>query len=303
MVVGIHSKIFADYSPLLSYITVNGLFRLAVPIFFIINGFYFYNSIIGGRVQSWFFRCFALYLCWMIIYSPFWVYSPAGDFSSPSRIAINFFVGYKHLWYLPGMLGAAFVLYFVRNKSMSLTLLLATLLYFSGVLIQYLGNYNFFKNYVILDKIFNEHWVHRNFLLFGFPLFFVGYCVNKFSLDGKISLKANIFLVIVFTCFLLLESYINFSDERRSGGFDNYISLIFLAPLVFSLFQKIKINFGGKYVALIAASIYFAHMIFVDIFEKYFNISETWLGFLVLLASLAISPILIIINARVKYIL
>ena len=41
MVVALHVGIFIDLNPVSYQITVNGLFRIAVPIFFIINGFFF----------------------------------------------------------------------------------------------------------------------------------------------------------------------------------------------------------------------------------------------------------------------
>ena len=44
MVVGIHAGFMADINPLVKYLTVDGLFRIAVPVFLIINGFFFYRS-------------------------------------------------------------------------------------------------------------------------------------------------------------------------------------------------------------------------------------------------------------------
>ena len=41
MVVGLHAGFLGDFTSLGQYLTVNGLFRIAVPIFLIINGFIF----------------------------------------------------------------------------------------------------------------------------------------------------------------------------------------------------------------------------------------------------------------------
>ena len=40
-IIFIHAGLFYDFDESLSYIFVNGVFRIAVPLFFIINGYYF----------------------------------------------------------------------------------------------------------------------------------------------------------------------------------------------------------------------------------------------------------------------
>lgn len=52
MVVALHANFLQEYSLLGSYLLVNGLFRVAVPIFLIINGFYFFNVLIQGAQQG-----------------------------------------------------------------------------------------------------------------------------------------------------------------------------------------------------------------------------------------------------------
>jgi hypothetical protein len=42
MIVGLHAGFLGEYTKLGHYLTVNGVFRVAVPVFLIINGFYFY---------------------------------------------------------------------------------------------------------------------------------------------------------------------------------------------------------------------------------------------------------------------
>lgn len=44
MVVGLHAGFLGDVDLLGEYLTVNGIFRLAVPTFLVINGFYFFLS-------------------------------------------------------------------------------------------------------------------------------------------------------------------------------------------------------------------------------------------------------------------
>ena len=41
MVVAAHARFLSEISPLGEYLTVNGLFRIILPVFLIINGFFF----------------------------------------------------------------------------------------------------------------------------------------------------------------------------------------------------------------------------------------------------------------------
>ncbi|WP_373312790.1 hypothetical protein [Deefgea tanakiae] len=72
MVVGIHTVFLKDISLEASYLTQDGLFRIAVPIFLIINGFYFYSAISNNNSALWIKRLFHIYLFWMILYAYFW---------------------------------------------------------------------------------------------------------------------------------------------------------------------------------------------------------------------------------------
>ena len=52
-VVFLHGGWLYDINELVGYLHVNGLFRIAVPLFFIINGYYFYNiSSLSSFIRS-----------------------------------------------------------------------------------------------------------------------------------------------------------------------------------------------------------------------------------------------------------
>ena len=81
MVVALHAGIFQEQSAYLSYLFVNGCLRLAVPVFFVINGFFFFNVMNRNKsVFAWINRMLILYVVWMLIYSPFYYpkYCPPG---------------------------------------------------------------------------------------------------------------------------------------------------------------------------------------------------------------------------------
>ena len=302
MVVGIHAEFLADISILGQYLTVNGIFRIAVPIFLLINGFYFYFIVNNGNSTYWFKRVLYLYLFWMLFYSYFWFRPSDDSYMEIVKIANELIIGYKHLWYLPAMLGAGALVILV--KKLSLKLMLATILitFISGVFIQYAGNYHMIDNQTV-DKFFNFNWIHRNFFLFAFPFFFIGFLINKFSIQEKISLKLSVILSIIGLILLLSESYFNYINLLRDGEFNNLVSLLFVCPAIFILFMNLDVKGKTKQLSYYASGVYFIHIFFLNFYYNFANFDQTVLTFVTIISSILASYFLIKVNNKVKFIL
>lgn len=143
MVVALHANFLQEYSLLGSYLLVNGLFRVAVPIFLIINGFYFFNVLIQGAQSTWLKKVFILYAIWMMFYSCFWFSIPEFSFSGIFKLVKDIVIGYWHLWYVSGMLVAAIIVMLLKHRSTTFLTVAILLTFTLGVAIQYLGNYQY----------------------------------------------------------------------------------------------------------------------------------------------------------------
>lgn len=295
MVVGLHVGIGGEF-------LTNGLFRIAVPLFLLINGYYFFPILSKGNEISWLKRLVSLYCIWMLIYSYFWFHIPDATVQSYINLLRVMFIGYHHLWYVSGMIGAAIILIFLKKSNNIQLITLATLLFLIGVIIQYSGNYHYFKG-SYLDNLFNQHFSHRNFLFFSLPFFVIGYLINKYSVQTKIGFRLSVFLSGIGLTLLLLESITNYQQPTRDGGFDNYFSLIIVCPAIFILFGKIKIEADTKSIALFSSAIYFLHVWVMKLLEKFTELDSYLLVFFTILLSLFASKILIFINNRFKYFL
>lgn len=302
MVVGLHAGFLGDVSPLAEYLTVNGLFRMAVPIFLLINGFFFYPLLEGKKYIYWFKRVSILYVVWMLLYSYFWVSFSGSFFVDIIKLVRNIVIGYHHLWYVAGMLGAAGVMVLLKNIQDKILIIVIVITFITGVFIQYAGNYGL-SEYDFLNKLFNRHWLHRNFLFFSFPFFAIGILIKKNELHLKVTEPFVISMSVVGLVLLMAESYFNFSGVNRAGGFDNYISLIVVCPFIFILFSKINITSTNKSIALYSTAIFFIHSLFISLFGHYFTVGGTALTFYVLLASLVASSFLIQLNRKYSFIL
>ena len=301
MVIGLHSGFLNDISPIANYMTVNGLFRIAVPIFLLINGFYFYPVLTGGKVKNWLKKVIYLYSFWMLFYSYFWFKPAELSISGIATVISQIIIGYHHLWYISGMIGAA-VLLSVINKMSNRILFLATFItFFTGVAIHYLGNFHIFQTSII-DTYFNYNWVHRNLLLFSFPFFCLGFLINKLKLQDKISTKNVLFICILGLILVFIESYLNYVNLERAEGLDNLISLIIAAPALFILFTKINIKGRSKNIALYSSAIYFIHSFFLSVIRKTTDFEGTSGTISVIILSILASYFLIEINKKLKFI-
>jgi len=302
MIVGLHAGFLGDISSLAKYLTSNGLFRIAVPMFLLINGFYFFTVVSAQKCGIWFKRIFFLYMVWMSIYSYFWF--------TPSDLSITGFLkfaqiiifGYEHLWYISGMIGAAVMVVLLKEADTRLLITSIILTFVGGVAIQYMGNYHLYEG-TILDKYFNDYRFHRNFFFFSYPFFCLGFLVNKLGLLERISTRMSVALSFLGMSLLLCESYFNYINPSRDGGFDNFCSLILVCPAFFFLCMNINIKGEGRNIALYSSAIFFTHYFILNLVNRFADFGGTALTIIVVLISIIVSFFVIRVNGKLKFLL
>ena len=300
MVVALHANVFIEEQALLNYLSVQGIFRIAVPIFLFINGFYFYSIVAKQDIQKWLLRIVYLYLFWMLFYCYFW-FKPL---SHPFETLIKVVFGFQHLWYLVGMLGGGLLTYMLSQRYKT-GALLACFALSIGVVIQYIGNYNLATSET-LNNLFNEDYIHRNFLFLGFPFFYMGYLCRVYQepLQKIYTSRYQGLLIVIGLSILLLESLANFyiaGNER--DGFDNYLALLITTPLIGLATIQSKLTTTNAQLGLLSSGIYFIHPFWL-IFLKKINLNDQALLFIFASICSVISAYgLIHINKRLKFIL
>lgn len=276
LIVAIHVVLFNDINNYLSYFIVNGLSRIAVPLFLLINGYYFYEGIKNDSHLIWLKKVLKLYIIWMLIYSVFWV-----DIKSLSETIEIVFKGYYHLWYINALIISAILTNLLKNKSF-LLIIIGLFLYILSIYLQYEHN---------LNNIHPD--LHRTFLM-TLPYFLTGFFINKYKL--KIQKKYLSLIMILVFPFAVCE--INFNFVHHGKMTDNMIWLIFLAFPIFLLLisnnKKIIAKRGNYNIGVYATGIFFVHIIFVNVINKYNVISSTTLMFItvILLSTLTVYVLL-----------
>jgi hypothetical protein len=116
-VIGIHTSPLTEYSKPLSFLFNLGIFRIAVPTFFLINGYYSLSALSTSQtLKKYVIRVLILYIFWMTLYFPIYIYTH--DFSTKNMIwgFIVLLYGYGHLWYLTALIGGIILLFFLKNR-------------------------------------------------------------------------------------------------------------------------------------------------------------------------------------------
>jgi len=295
LVVMLHCHLFQDINQLFSYLMVNGICRIAVPIFLVITGYYFFYINDFGKLIKWGKRILILYLIWMILYSSFWF-----SYSSLIENINSLFWGYFVLWYLIGTFFGGVLVYWIRNYSLASQLILAAICFLAGYMIQTIGNLHIFLTET--DHLLNEFRNYRNFLMMCFPFIMIGFWINKYKIDRNV--KINIYMILGLMLLLIFESFIHYYFISHKESLDLLVMLLLVAPaiLLFTLRQNVRSH--SKSIATLSTAIYLIHPMIMFEFAKIFDANST-IAFttLVLFASITVGSLLTILNKRVKYLL
>jgi len=288
-VVFLHMNFLKETYPVLSYILVNGLFRIAVPVFLVITGFYFFHIDSAKKLKKWLFRTFLLYAIWMLIYVSYW--------KDNEQIWLTIIFGYHHLWYLIGTFFSGFLLYFLRNQNSSWLLTLAIFLFLFGYVVQVSGNLHYLNTES--DSLLNDYLLYRNFLFVCFPFLTIGFLINKHRIDIS-TYKNSSLLVILSILGVIAEAFFNY-NYISSESTDILFSLIFASPLLFLYCQKIYIKTTSKVLASLSTAIYVVHPLIMK--SEIYKEIQSFKILIFLAILIPVSFGLVYLNRKLKYLL
>jgi hypothetical protein len=296
LVIGLHANLFFDISPLANQLFVNGLTRIAVPTFFVINGYYLSGAIKDkAGFTSWAKRIALGYAFWMAVYSPF--YLPALG-QAPASIIYNLtryiIFGYYHLWYLCGLLYAVALLFTLRNKSDKTLAVTALMLFLIGAVIQY---------YIFYSGVTLPYFVYRHFLFFAFPMVTAGYLIRK-GYGSEVSDTKIKNLLFAGFLLLLVEVCIAYIFRVNASGIDIFLSLILIGPMLFIITNRTQKTIGNDHLSKLSSAIYFLHPLSFWVGGKFFHVTSTMMNFLfAIVFCLVVYYPLFLLSKKLKFIL
>ncbi|MBF1994835.1 acyltransferase family protein [Serratia symbiotica] len=239
-------------APAIRFILENGLFRIAVPFFLVVSGYFFVKINNFSGFVKWCLRVGKLYVFWSLCYMLLCYY-----FNKFPAHWTDFIFGYMHLWYLLGTLLGGTLLWFMRKVTIRNLLLVAFLIYFLGLIIQEVSLCNFIKGPVGI--YLSSTPVARNFFFFCFPIMSLGYAISKTNYDGKYH-KNGIMLILALV-LVACESYAQYIFVGYKS-IDVMLMTPIAAALLFIYFKNMDITINSNYkllVPLFSTAIYLGH--------------------------------------------
>lgn len=278
MIVCIHSPFPGEFG---KYIV--GVSRIAVPIFFMITGFYYKEIVKKNKEESQIKKIIKIMIISNLIYLvlDFIKYTLSGELSTflikvcsfkslINFIAFNESPFYLHLWYIGALL---YVLIVFKLLKIDNNYKIIKILYFIvPILLLFdliLGKYSMLFIKKEIDYIYI-----RNFIFVGIPYFSIGYFLSNIKI--KNNNKVFCFLcILIFIMTTILERKL-LVDYGLNTTRDHYISTTFLAISTFIFFYNLNWNsvFLSKIGRVHSTNIYIIHPIIIFMLSKFFKMFE-----------------------------
>lgn len=242
----------------------DGISRIAVPCFFIINGYYFANIIDNRKaVVKYIIRVCILYVTWTLVYLPF-IHSSTMSFAMVGELFIDLVFGFYHLWYLVALIGAALLIYFTKKVNSNFMLVGVIVFYVLVSILQFIYGEELLT-FKYRDPIF------RGFLTVGLPFMFAGYFIRTKEKMSKLLFSTRLLQILLSIGLIMLftEQYVIHKHFVFYPFFaDRYISLIFLCPILFLYILRIsKYKNTDGYISKLSSAVYFIHILIIFLFS------------------------------------
>lgn len=286
LVVGIHANPFADLGRTANLLTGEGIYRLAVPVFLVFNGYFLHAAITTGRGWQVVRHVLALYLIWMALYLP--VYWKLLIGLEPWRQGLLFALGYWHLWYLVGLAIAAAILVALRHASDRALFALAVVTWTIGVAIPYLRALDLISFPAIFADPLSPN---RNALFLCLPYAAIGLLIARRDWVAKIPNRAAGWAALAGMAAVVTESLL-MARLPLGVSHDTLGSLGLAAPALALWALTTPGAARGRLTADLANGLYFLHVGFVALLFRHTDLSNPVVWLLAVTGSVALTLLL-----------
>lgn len=247
LVVAIHTSPLIQINETSDFILTRIIGRVAVPFFIMATGFFMYKDakITKERLKSFVAKTLKLYMIGIVVYIPINLYM--GYFKQENLLIhivkdIIWNGTMYHLWYLPGVVLGAIIIYFLINKLGKMwTIGISILLYMIGLFgDSYYGMIVHNEGLkIIYDFLFHIFDYTRNGLFFV-PIFLMLGIIIKDQTEKK-SFIISMLGLAISTSFMIVEGLLlhKYQLQRHDSMY------ILLIPTMYFLFH-VLIQLKGK---------------------------------------------------------
>lgn len=250
------------------------LARFAVPVFFIISGYFSYNnSLIKLKSKAWhiaklYLFAVVLYFCFNIGFKAF-----TGDYTGINEylmsyldlkniirlILFNDSITEVHLWFLPALV-YCYVIWCALDKlhiNENITTVVSYLLLAFNIVAG--------TAFIFMGAGVPSFWL-RNFLFIGLPFFAFGRFINKY--EDFILKKVNAFVIIMMILLSLAQTFVVYENYATK---EIYIGSVLMAFALIFIALKIKNKTYSKTMIFAfntSTIVYIIHLLIVQLLGK-----------------------------------
>lgn len=294
-----------DGVPILKWGMKYGISYIAVPCFFIINGYFFANVINDKqKVKRYVSKLLTSYVVWMLVYFGFYSENTIFLENNYAEFVLTILRGFYHLWYIPALIVASIILWLARNLNYKLILAIALFIGFIGFLV---GKSVYFEHldvlaFQYLDTDYLPYFTN-SFLFRAFPYLTIGYFIRKMDIPSKgFNNNSLLFAVIALFCMYIVELYIIrlLMVEKEIYIFTSaYLTLFLLCPALFIyILRTAKYKQTDDQISKLTSGIYFIHpFILLTLGSEFSHFSHF---FLIVLISLFFAYCLTKVSKTIK---
>lgn len=230
---------FFIHGSIYKIVVTNIISPVAVPTFFIISSFLFFNKHVeGNNLKKYLLRLLLLYGVWTLVYLPLIIIDLPKTFNGGIQFLqrVVFDGSYFHLWYLPSLMFAILLTYILSKWMCNKALLTLSLLLF--VLGTFVETYNFISpllNWELYKTIFITT---RNGLFFGFVFVVLGKIISEKVLFQKVRYDV---LIIISVCLVAAEG-VFLSVLKEKNLINMNFSSLFLSIFLVLIFKELNVK-------------------------------------------------------------
>ena len=159
---------------LIYYYLSNGISRVAVPIFFMLSGYFIRNKINNiSDIRKYLLGILKLFVIWQLMYLIMWLPSKIKN-GSWGDILLFVVYGYGPIWYLFSLIFGVILAYLLRYTHTRTKIALAIILYGIGMALWVSVQSHLIADKSILSYLYRAIGTSRNFLFMALPFILLG---------------------------------------------------------------------------------------------------------------------------------
>lgn len=291
-IIGIHAQIFKNSLPAAYYTITMGVFRIAVPFFFVVSGYYFYKRIQDKKpLKPYFMKLLKAFVIFeiieIIIFSPFFfMYFQNIVFYIWKIISTGLGGAY---WYLSSLiLSLLLMIPLWKRKKIMPCFIIGLILYVICMTNDSYSQFFLGSHIQKLAILHTQIWTWPQAGLCS-SLFYLSLGALIYQYQPKI--KYIHILLILSLLVLIGESYLLQSNQANDGNC--YLSLMFLTPLLLLFcLQHPSFCFDTKRLGEMSFYIYMMHQVILNALQYVLPFTSEIIFVIVVLICIAVSYLL-----------